>query len=285
MLKKEQLEQLIKNALYTQSEKIYPPEDMGVKARNAVIAGKKKRALLHDWMFNWKKNLAAAACLAIFAGGITIAFSPGLQVWADEKANSLLNKIRMVMYKEDNGNVITVTTFHQGNAEGLEAFLRNRAKAVVLADYVLCKTLAEAEREAGFKIKTPAYFPDGYGLPERIRVGEYVKNQDGKLVAIGKHDVRMRLDDGDNDSLQKLEYITSEIVMEFKPGLRYEEIKVGNRNARWYESEITLDKDGQKPQQLIERAISWENGGMAYLMNDSTGLSKKELVRIVESIQ
>ena len=249
--------------------------------RNAVIAGKKKRALLQD---NWKKVLVAAACLTLFVGSITLAFSPGLQVWADEKANSLLNKIRVVMLTEDNGNVITITTF-QGNAAGLEAILRNRAKADMPADYVLFTTLAGAEREAGFKIKAPAYFPGGYGLPKRIRVGEYVKNQDGKRVATGKHFVRMRLDNGDNDSSKKLEYIISEIVMELKPGFRCEEIKIRDKDVRWYESEIMISKDGQKPQQLIERAINWEDGGMTYLMNDSTGLSKKELVKIVESIQ
>lgn len=283
IFEQEQFDQLIKSALLTRSEKISPLGGMGAKVRNAVIAGKRKRSLLYDWMFKWKKAVVAAACLTLFGGGVTLAFSPGLQVWADEKANNLLNKIRVVMYTEDDGNVITITAF-QGNAVGLEDILRNRAKAEGPAGYVPCTTLAEAEREAGFKIKAPAYFPDGYGLPKKILIGEYIKNQDGKRMATGKHEVSMRFDCGNNDIPQKLDYTISEIGMVFKPGFRYEEIKVGGMDARWYESEVTLNKDGQKPQQVIERAISWENGGMTYLMSDSTGLSKQELVKIVESI-
>ncbi|SHF32267.1 hypothetical protein SAMN02745218_01962 [Desulfofundulus australicus DSM 11792] len=301
MFKQEQFEQLIKSALITMSEKINPPEDMGSKVRNAVLLGKRKRALPYNWIFNWKKAVAVAACLTIFGGVITLAVSPGLRAWADEKAN-ILNKIWMVRQQNDDSGTITITASEGLDSAAIkahrEAVLRNRAKASGPVSYVPYTTLAEAEREIGFKIKVPACFPDGYGLPKRIWVGEYMKAQDGKLVATGKHEVRMRFDGGNEDNLVRtrfdygnvdssptLVYIISEIGMKFKPGFRCEEIKVGGRNACWYESEITLNKYGQKPQQVIERAISWEEGGMTYLLNDSTGLSKQELVRIVESIQ
>lgn len=290
MLKQEQFEQLIKGALLAKSEGVNPPEGMGAKVRNAVLMGKGKRALLHHWSFGWKKAVAAAACLTFLGGGASLALSPGLQAWAGERADSILNRIQVVTHtRQVDGGVLTSSEmeFLDGGAEQAARSIveRNQVKAHGLAGYGPCATLAEAEREAGFEIKAPAYFPDGYGPPRGIWVSEYMKKQDGELMATGKHNVSMRLDGGNDDSPQRLDYIISGIAMEFKPGFRYEEIQAGGKDARWYESEITLNVDGEKPRQIIERAISWQDGGMTYLLNDATGLSRQELVRIVESIQ
>lgn len=293
MLKQEQFEQLIKGALLAESGRVNPPEGMGAKVRNAVLLGKRKRALFHHWLFNWKKAVATAACLTFLGGGASLALSPGLQAWAGENAASLLNKVQVMTHtREVDGGVLTSSEmdFQDGAAEqaARDMIERNQAKAggiAGIAGYGPCTTLAEAEGEAGFKIKAPAYFPDGYGLQQGIWVSEYMKEQGGKQLTTGKHNVSMRFDGGNDDSPQKLNYIISGIGLEFKPGFRYEEIKVGGKDARWYESEITLNKEGEEPQQLTERAISWQDGGMTYLLNDSTGLSRQELVRMVESIQ
>lgn len=64
--------------------------------------------LLNDWLFNRKKAVVAAACLTFLEGGVSLAFSPGLQAWAGEKANSLLNRIQVVMQtRKVNGGVMT----------------------------------------------------------------------------------------------------------------------------------------------------------------------------------
>ncbi len=291
MLKQEQFEQLIRGALRAKSERVNPPEGMGAKVRNAVLAGKGERISFYGWMFNWKKAVAMAACLTILGGGISLASSPGLQAWAGEKANNLLNRVHVVTQTQEvDGGVMASSEieFQDSAADqaAQEVIERNRAKAGGIA-YCgpPCATLAEAEKEAGFKIKAPVYFPDGYGLPQGIWVGEYAKDQDGKSVLTGKHHVSMRFDGGSEDNPQRLDYFISKIGMESKPGFRYEEINVGGKDARWYESEITLNENGQEPRQIIERAISWEDDGMTYLLNDATGLSKQELVMIVESIQ
>lgn len=289
MLKQEPFEQLIKSSLTARSEEINPPQDLGAKVRNEILGQKRKRSLLDEWSFKWKKFAAAAACLTFIGGGISLAFSPGLQAWAGEKADSLLNKVNVVMNtREIDGGVITSTEieFQDSAAEqsSRDTVERNQIKAGGIAGYGPYATLEEAEREAGFRIKAPAYYPEGYGL-HNIWVGEYIKEQDGQREATGQYSVSVRLDDGINDGWQRLDYIISESGMEFKPGFKYEEIKVGDMDARWFESEITLNENGQEPQQVIERAISWQDGGMTYLLNDATGLSRQELVKMVESIQ
>ncbi|MDD2422539.1 MAG: hypothetical protein PHU78_10475 [Heliobacteriaceae bacterium] len=291
MLKQEQFEQLIKSALQTKAEKTTPPAGMKTKVRNALLTGKKTSALRSNWILTWKKAVAAAACLTFLGGGISLVFSPGLQAWANERVNDLINRLHVVTHTEEvDGGVLSSMEFKFQDSAAEQAardtIERNRAKATSLVSYEPYPTLAEAEKEAGFRIKVPTYFPDGYGL-KNIWVHQYFKDQDGESVATGKHDVSMRFDGGNDDSPQRLVYSVSENGMEFKPGFRYEEIKIGDREARWYESEITLNENGHNPQQIIERAISWAeaDSGMTYLLNDSTGLSKQELEGIVESIR
>ena len=159
---------------------------------------------------------------------------------------------------------------------------RNQEKGSSSYSYA---TLAEAEEKAGFKIKVPSYLPKyGGKVPSRIYVGNYTKDIDGKLVDTGKHNVYMRFDSG-KDSFQGLMLMISEIGMEVKPGFKYEVVNVGGKDARWYDSEIMLKDGGDEPHKVIERALSWEEGGMTYLLNDYSGLSKEELVKIVESMK
>ncbi|OPY57823.1 MAG: RNA polymerase sigma factor [Pelotomaculum sp. PtaU1.Bin035] len=124
-----------------------------------------------------KKAIAAAACFTILGGGVSLAFSPGLQAWADEKANNLLNRVHMVTQtREVEGGVLTSTEIEfQDRADEQAALVtskRNQAKAGGIAGYGPCATLAEAEKEAGFKSKVPAL---GLSKQELVRIVESIQ--------------------------------------------------------------------------------------------------------------
>ena len=234
--------------------------------------------------------VATATCVTLFGAGLSLAVSPRIQAAAAEKANQIINKIQVVMHMEKvSGGVLTSSdiVFQDSSAEmqAQKVIKRNQEKAGGSSSYPYA-TLSEAEEKAGFKIKVPSYLPEyGGKVPSRIYVGNYTKDIDGKLVDTGKHDVYMRFDSG-KDSFQGLMLMISEIGMEeFKPGFKYEVVNVGVKDARWYDSEIMLKDGGKEPHKVNERALSWEEGGMTYLLNDYSGLSKEELVKIVESMK
>jgi hypothetical protein len=287
MPNQEQFDRVIREGLAVKASSIAVSEGLGQRVSKAVLSGEKRRAA-GAGSPGWKKIAAAAACMVFAVTGMMLAASPGMQAAASEKAGQIVNKIQVIMHtKEVNGSVMTSSeiVFQDESArrEAQEVMARNREKAGGSASFPYA-TLAEAERAAGFKIKTPAYLPAGYKIPQTIFVGEYTGDKDGKPVKTGKHDVYMRFDAGE-ESFQGMMLIISELGMEFKPGFKYDNLKVGGRDTRWYESHITLQEEGKEPAVVTERALGWSEGGITYLLTDCSGLTQNELVKMVESMR
>lgn len=288
MSKPARFDQLIRDGLIIKADEITPAEDMGERVRNILMSGQ-GRKILSAWSFSWKKTVAAAACVTVFGAGLPLALSPGLQAAAAEKANQIMNKIQVVMQtKKVDGGVLSSSELlfadTSAEREARQVIKRNQEKAGGMSGYYY-PTLTAAEKETGFHIKTPSYMPEGYErIPSRILVGEYRKDVDGKLVDTGKHDVFLRFDSG-MDSYQGTMLSISEIGMEFKPGFKYEAVKVGGKDGRWYESELSVKDEGKEPKGVVERALGWQEDGVTYLLTDYSGLSKEDLVKIVESMK
>ena len=275
----------------SKSEEAAPSPGMGKKVRNIVLSDKKINPL-GNARFRWRKALATAVCLTLAGASFSLAASPFVRAGATEKANEILNKVHVIIHTEElTGGAISMMAekiFQGGPAENSQEIIsNNRAKAdgIIGGNFY---SAAQAEEKAGFKIKTPSYLPSGFNVPDEVFVAAYnKKDQDGKGVNTGKHAVSLRFDDGcQNDIFLGLHLHISEIGMEHKPEFRHEVIKVGDKDVRWFKSELVVQDQGKEQRKkVMEQALSWKADGMTYLLLDYSGLSKAELLKIMASIK
>ena len=287
-----QFDRMIIDGLNAKAEEIVPSGGMGAMVSDVVLAGVKKRRLSGSVGLDWKRAVAATACFIFIGSGLSLALSPGLQAWASDKGDKFVNHVQVIIqsFQRDGStggsSSMVIKEDPAGDQDVSKVKMNIRKMGIVSFPYA---TPEEAVRAAGFRIKLPAYLPAGYTVPTAIDAGEIMTDgQGGKSVPTGKHLVSMRFDRGTGSFRGLSLIISQEIEQQYKPGFKYRDIKIGDRDARWFESEIALNdtsSPGQEPRAITEHALSWKEGGLTYLLTDYSGLDMAELVKMAESMK
>lgn len=288
---KDQFDRMIADILQMQAKKIIVRQGAGERLKNTIIQTVLRKEMHYGNHNCWRKVVLLVVCFVLLSSSAMFSFSSGAQSWASETIDKVINKVQIIIGKnESDGHteIKSESNITEGIAGGNisvrgKAEDRNNIGGVTFQGTGI--TLAEAEKQAGFKIKLPSYLPQDCVMPDRIMVGEnIIKDGQGNFTETGNHLVIIWFIDAE-DFFQGMKYTISQTAYDFRPGFAYSTIEVGNQDARLYETELFI-KDAEGIEiKVVERVLIWEEDALTYMITDYNGHSEEELVKMAESIK
>jgi len=285
MVEQELFDKLIKKSLIDKSEEIIPQNNM--KERVSHSMKYKNKSTFNTSVLNWKRAATAAACFIFICTGVSLAVSPEIQTAAVEKVTEFTNRVQMVFNVSQEGSAtVSSSEITSVNGTPIDNMYLKVTKGG-FSTYGPIYSREEAEKEAGFKFKMPVYLPSNCKLPTNtIDVSDYKPEKDGNKDT-GKHAVSMQFDDSEA-AFSGTKLLIYEIDVPEKDGYKYMDVKIGNNDAKYYETQIDMKdtsngKDTSK--EVYERQLRWKDNEKTYILIDYSGISKDELIKMAESMK
>jgi len=319
------LEEYLRRALIKEAEKIEPGPDLVPKIKAEIFTQEGRRGAiilltkLIDRLLpgqpGWKKAVAGALCGALLVSGLTFGVSPQARAWAKD---SVISPVISIVYKvvrtedgysvvklgpeetlpENEGALVGKVVSKQGNLDPAELEKLRQEKGI--AEYGpikapadsdkfeinvkkgrLCpefSTAAEAQAHLGFPVRLPEYLPEGYKL---VSMGGDKWEKTGK----GFVNIHYRVPGESRTGLNLM--ITDEPGF-LRGGDAAKEVKLGGKTAYLSEFPVVVGSvgDGNEPTVRAGHMLKWEDSGLVYTLQDSSGqLTLEEMLRIAESIK